>query len=119
VLLPSLSLATLRLLWLSFLINESRPTPEEETDPKHRTRKEKQHKVLRERGVRVAYNPRVHAKLIVVDKAVAVVSFMNLTGLSTGGSSWEAGLVTKEYTVVESIVDSMYGLLERPDSEAQ
>ncbi|UCH04584.1 MAG: hypothetical protein JSW05_00025 [Candidatus Thorarchaeota archaeon] len=50
---------------------------------------------------------------------MAVVSSMNLTGLSTGGSSWEAGLVTKEDTVVDSIVDSIYGLLERPDSEAQ
>ncbi len=57
--------------------------------------------------------------MIVVDKAVAVVSSMNLTGLSAGGSSWEAGLVTKEDTVVESIVDSIYGLLERPDSEAR
>ncbi len=94
-------------------------SPEEEKDQKHRTRKEKQHKVLRERGVRVAYNQRVHTKLIVVDKAVAAVSSMNLTGLSTGGSSWEAGLVTKEDTVVESIVDSIYGLLERPDSETQ
>ena len=69
--------------------------------------------------MRVAYDPRGLAKLIVVDKAVAVVSSMNLTGLSTGGSSWQAGLVTKEDTFVESIVDSIYGLLERPDSEAQ
>lgn len=94
-------------------------SPEEEKDQKHRTRNEKQHKVLRERGARVAYDQRGHAKLIVVEKAVAVVSSMNLTGLSTGESSWEAGLVTKEDTVVESIVDSIYGLLERPDSEAQ
>nr|KXH72794.1 MAG: hypothetical protein AM324_16475 [Candidatus Thorarchaeota archaeon SMTZ1-83] len=40
-------------------------------------------------------------------------------GLSTGGSSWEAGLVRKEDNVAESIVNSVYGLFERPDSEAQ
>jgi len=71
------------------------------------------------RAVFCTENPPTHAKLIVVDKAVAVVFSMNLTGLSTGGSSCEAGLVTREDTVVESIVDSIYGLLERPDSEAQ
>ena len=63
------------------------------------------------------YNERAHAKLILVDKSVAVVSSMNMTSLSAGGSSWEAGLVTKEDTVVESIIDSVYQLLERPDSE--
>ena len=50
-------------------------------------------------------------KLIVVDKAVAVVSSMNLTGFSTGGSSWEAGLVTKEDTVVESKEDEIPSLV--------
>jgi len=64
----------------------------------------------------VVYNGRGHAKLILVDKSIAVVSSMNLISFSKGDSSWEAGLVTKEDAVVESIIDSIYQLLERPDS---
>jgi hypothetical protein len=82
-----------------------------------RVRKEKQLQILREKGVRVITNDRVHAKIIVVDKAVAVVSSMNFTSLSEGGSSWEAGLVSKEDDVVEAITDSILKLIERPDSE--
>jgi phosphatidylserine/phosphatidylglycerophosphate/cardiolipin synthase-like enzyme len=82
-----------------------------------RIRKEKQLKILREKGVRVITNERVHAKIIVVDKAVAIVSSMNFTSLSEGGSSWEAGLVTKEDNVVETIIDSILTIIERPDSE--
>lgn len=82
-----------------------------------RIRKEKQLKILRNKGVRVITNERVHAKIIVVDKAVAIVSSMNFTGLSEGGSSWEAGLVTKDDDVVETIIDSILTLIERPDSE--
>ncbi len=48
---------------------------------------------------------------------MAIVSSMNFTGLSEGGSSWEAGLVTKEDGVVESVIDSILRLIERPDSE--
>ncbi|TFF93466.1 hypothetical protein EU546_06160, partial [Candidatus Thorarchaeota archaeon] len=80
-------------------------------------RKEKFHQILREKGVKVVYNSRVHAKLIAVDRAVAVASSMNLQSSSAGGSTWEAGIVTKDDTVVESIVDSIYELVERPESE--
>jgi phosphatidylserine/phosphatidylglycerophosphate/cardiolipin synthase-like enzyme len=80
-------------------------------------RKEVFHKNLKERGVQIIYNSRIHAKVIAVDKAVAIVSSMNLQSSSTGGSSWEAGLVTKDDTVVESIVDTIYGLIERPESQ--
>jgi phosphatidylserine/phosphatidylglycerophosphate/cardiolipin synthase-like enzyme len=91
--------------------------PEKEKDERSRARKEKQHQALKDKGVRIIHNDRVHAKLIVVDKAAAIASSMNLTSLSIGGSSWEAGLVTIEDTVVESIIDSILRLIERPDSE--
>jgi hypothetical protein len=42
---------------------------------------------------------------------------MNFYSGSSGGASWEAGLVSMEKTVVESIVDSILGLLEKPESK--
>ena len=90
--------------------------PDGDKDEKGRKRKEKQHTILRDRGVRVVYNNRIHAKIMVVDKAVAVVSSLNFTSLAGGGSSWEAGLATKEDNIVEEIVDSILLLMERPDS---
>jgi len=71
---------------------------------------------LKKYGVKVVNNRRVHAKLIVVDRAVAVVSSMNFYSGSTAGESWEAGLVTKNDMVVESIVGSILELLERKEN---
>jgi len=79
--------------------------------------KEEYHKVTKEEGIRLTYHKAVHAKLIVVDRAIAIVSSMNFISGSSGGASWEAGLVSMEKTVVESIVDSILGLLEKPESK--
>ena len=70
-------------------------------------------------GVKVAYNKRVHAKLIVLDRSVAIVSSMNMNSSSTGGLSWEAGIVTKEDAVVEAVRDSILSLREKLDSEME
>lgn len=59
----------------------------------------------------------VHAKIMVVDKAVAVVSSLNFTSLAGGGSSWEACVATKEDSIVDEIADSILLLIERPDSQ--
>ena len=85
----------------------------------YRKRKEKYHITLKESGVKLSYNKRVHAKLIVLDRAVAIVSSMNLNSSSTAGSSWEAGLVTKEDSVVESVRDAIMNLQEKPESEGE
>lgn len=90
--------------------------PEDEKD-EHRKKKTEYHTSLKKEGVSLTYNRRTHAKLIVVDRAVAVVSSMNFYSGSSGGESWEAGLITMEDTVVESIVDSILNLLERPESK--
>lgn len=79
--------------------------------------KEEYHGLLKEDGVKVTYNKAVHAKLITVDRAVAILSSMNFYSGSSGGASWEAGLVSMEKTVVESIADSILGLLEKPESK--
>jgi hypothetical protein len=57
---------------------------------------------LKKDGDRVTFNDMVHAKLIVVDRTVAVTSSMNVITRSSGGASWEAGIVSMEDTVVES-----------------
>jgi Mn-containing catalase len=46
------------------------------------------------------------AKLLVVDRATAVVSSMNYYPESSAGVSWEAGLVSTEANVIESIIKS-------------
>lgn len=79
--------------------------------------KQEYHRFLKKDGVNIIYNKNAHAKLIVVDRAVAVVSSMNFYSSSSGGASWEAGLVSIEETVVESIVDSILRLLEKPESK--
>jgi hypothetical protein len=78
--------------------------------------KRKYHRFLKEEGVSVIYNKVVHAKIVVVDRAVAIISSMNFYSSSSGGASWEAGLISVEETVVESIVNSILELLEKPES---
>lgn len=78
--------------------------------------KREYHKFLKEDGVNLTYNKAAHAKIIAVDRAVTIVSSMNFYSGSSSGASWEAGLVSVEETVVESIVDSILELLEKPES---
>lgn len=62
---------------------------------------------LSEKGVSITYDSSVHAKQIVVDRRVGIVSSMNFFATSSGGASWEAGLVTIEEKIVESIARSI------------
>ena len=78
--------------------------------------KQEYHKFLKKDDVNLTYNKAAHAKIIAVDRAVAIVSSMNFYGGSSSGASWEAGLISVEETVVESIVDSILELLEKPES---
>lgn len=63
---------------------------------------------LSKKGVSIAYDSSVHAKLIVVDRRVGIVSSMNFFATSSGGASWEAGLVTIEENIVQSIARSIF-----------
>jgi phosphatidylserine/phosphatidylglycerophosphate/cardiolipin synthase-like enzyme len=58
-------------------------------------------------GVDLQYNNKVHAKLVVVDNAIAIVSSMNFYPDSSAGASWEAGLISLQAKTVESIVNSV------------
>ena len=89
----------------------------DDTVEKYRLEKERYIQTLIDAGVTVVTNSRVHAKVIVLDRAVAMVSSMNLNKSSTSGSSWEAGLITKDDEVVEEIANSILQMLEKQDSE--
>ena len=71
------------------------------------------HQRLKEEGINLIYNKQVHAKLIVVDNSIAIVSSMNFYVGSTGGRTWEAGLITTENKTVKSIADSINKLQEK------
>ena len=77
--------------------------------------KEKQayHDYLRKEGIQFHYDRHIHAKLLVVDQRIAVISSMNFIVTSTGGSSWEAGMISIDETIVKSITNTIHQLLER------
>jgi len=77
----------------------------------HQIMRQKYHSKLKEEGVSITYDDSVHAKLIVVDRAVATVSSMNFVVSSSGGASYEAGLVTVERNVVQSVARSIINRL--------
>ena len=91
--------------------------PPESDKMQFKQNKEEYHGLLKEDGVKITYNKAIHAKLITVDRVVAIISSMNFYGGSSSGASWEAGLVSIDKTVVESIADSILGLLEKPESK--
>lgn len=78
--------------------------------------KEAFHATLKKNGVRVFYNDDVHAKLIVVDRRVAISSSMNFYASSSGGKSWEAGIVSVHDMVIESVVQSILDFIDRTDT---
>lgn len=81
--------------------------PETEDNNYSIIRKKKCHDTLKKSGVDIFYNDYVHAKIIVVDRLVGVVSSMNFISTSSAGKSWEAGIVTIEQEVVKSITKSI------------
>jgi len=62
---------------------------------------------LEQKGISLVYEKNVHAKLIMVDRTVAIVSSMNFYADSSAGVTWEAGLVSLDKKVIDSIVNSL------------
>ncbi len=60
------------------------------------------HKKLKNKGVKIFYNKEVHAKLVIGDSQVAIVSSMNFTTYSMA-MSWEAGIISVSKDVVSQI----------------
>jgi hypothetical protein len=83
----------------------------EDKHPEYLKKKQDYHSKLKQEGISLFYDAKVHAKLIVVDRAIAVISSMNFYADSSAGVSWEAGLVSTNQNVVNSIVDSFSKVL--------
>lgn len=58
-------------------------------------------------NVFVTYDESIHAKIIVVDDRVGIVSSMNFYAGSSAGQCWEAGIATTNKRVVNSIIHSI------------
>jgi len=67
-------------------------------------------KELSKAGVTVLYHKHLHAKLLLYDDEIAIVSSMNLLVGATAGFSWEAGIVTLDKKTVGIIKDSITNL---------
>lgn len=93
-------------------------SPDSDKEEYGKEQKKRYHQVLSERGVQVFYNDYVHAKLLGVDDLLAVVSSMNLYAASSGGRSWEAGLVTWEEETVSAVVQSIQRIHSSPETVA-
>jgi phosphatidylserine/phosphatidylglycerophosphate/cardiolipin synthase-like enzyme len=77
--------------------------------------KEKQeyHETLKREGITINYDRRIHAKLLVVDEQIAVISSMNFYSTSSGGSSWEAGMISIDDAIVNSVHNTIHQLLKK------
>ena len=72
------------------------------------------HDYLKKSKVKIHYSRDVHAKIIVVDNILAIVSSMNFYPSSSAGKTWEAGLVTYKKTIVNTILDNIKQQTEKP-----
>ncbi len=79
-------------------------------DDQREQEKEEYHSKLKQEGINLVYNKETHAKLIVVDNEVAIVSSMNFYSGSSGGKTWEAGLVSMDENVVKSVANAIHKL---------
>jgi len=68
---------------------------------------------LENQGVDIIIHPTVHAKVLVVDRAVSIVSSMNLIPQSTGGQSWEAGIASISEKTIEMTLNAILEFKER------
>jgi hypothetical protein len=59
------------------------------------------------KGIMISYDESVHAKIIIVDRSVGIISSMNLYAGSIAGQSWEAGIVTIDRSAVASMANSV------------
>jgi hypothetical protein len=81
--------------------------PPRDRNPEYLKSKQDYHSRLHREGISIVYNKKVHAKLVIVDRTIAIVSSMNFYPDSSAGASWEAGLISTDKEIVDLIVDSV------------
>jgi phosphatidylserine/phosphatidylglycerophosphate/cardiolipin synthase-like enzyme len=67
--------------------------------------------LLESEGISLQYIKHVHAKIIIADKEIAIISSMNFYANSTAGATWEAGVVSTEPKMIEEISNSVNNML--------
>jgi len=77
------------------------------------------HELIKSANVVLAYNENIHAKIIVVDGCVAVISSLNFISTSSPGKTWEAGIVSFDPNVVKKVNDSLDSILKSRDTSFQ
>jgi len=80
------------------------------TRPPNKTSTRNYHKELSDSGVTVLYYKNLHAKILLFDDEIAIVSSMNLLVGATAGFSWEAGIITLDKKTVDMVKDSITNL---------
>jgi hypothetical protein len=83
--------------------------------PEDATKRECQ-TALKKIGMQIHYDNQIHAKVIVIDNLVAIVSSMNLYSASSGGFTKEAGIVSIDEKVVASVSKYIQDILSKPES---
>ena len=71
---------------------------------------------LKKAGMVMQYDDQIHAKIITIDNIVAIVSSMNLYSASSGGFTKEAGIVSIDEKVVDSVSKYIFDILKKPES---
>lgn len=80
------------------------------TRPHQTERNRKIHETLVESRISLLYHRDLHAKIIVIDDLLAIITSMNFQQRATAGITWEAGLVTIDKTIVNQIKNSIVNL---------
>ena len=75
--------------------------------------KQKFHETLINEGIIINYDRQIHAKLLVVDNQIAIISSMNFITSSSGGLSWEAGMISIDDSIVSSVHKTIHELLKK------
>ena len=70
----------------------------------------KLHEWLEKTGIKILYDKNLHAKIVIIDDLLAVVSSMNFIQNATAGITWEAGIVTVNKETVDNIKSSIADL---------
>jgi phosphatidylserine/phosphatidylglycerophosphate/cardiolipin synthase-like enzyme len=86
--------------------------PSEERD-NYSSLKQECHKILSDNGITIYYKKNIHAKILVVDNDVAIVSSMNFYAGSIAGKTWESGIVSVNKEVVNSVKKSIIAQKEK------
>ncbi len=68
------------------------------------------HEWLEKFGIKLLYYENIHAKILIVDNCLAVVSSMNFKQNATAGITWEAGMVSYAKDLVDEIKASIADL---------